>query len=397
MNPLIEQAINVLMDLIRIETVAPPGENYLELVTHLDKLLTNYGLGTRIIEVPKSIVREYYPEYADYPRYILLAELCNTRGKKIHFNAHYDVVPGGSGWLITEPFKPVFINGRVYGRGASDDKGGVAALVLLAKRLGESRDFHGCVEFSFTPDEELGGATGIGYLINQIPKPDYAIVAEPTGLDTVWIGSMGVLQLDVVVRGIPSHASQPWYGINAFEDGVRIAHSLIEGLKSRIEDRQFMSERAAITLGGSVRGGYMRNFVPDYFQFSIDRRVLPSEDYETALNELINYIYGLRSSIKSTVDVYVINKIEPALNAASTLLDKLMNAISNVLHVNPRVSISRTPVDTRYFQRAGIDSLTYGPGNISSAHGADEYIEVNDVVKSVDVYLWLVRDVYGNS
>ena len=397
MNPLIEQAINVLMDLVRIETVAPPGENYLELVTYLDKLLTNYGLGTRIIEVPKSIVREYYPEYADYPRYILLAELCNTRGKRIHFNAHYDVVPGGSGWLITEPFRPVFINGRVYGRGASDDKGGVTALVLLAMYLSGLRDFHGCIEFSFTPDEELGGATGVGYLINQIPKPDYAIVAEPTGLDTVWIGSMGVLQLDVVVRGIPSHASQPWYGVNAFEDGVRIAHSLIEGLKPKIEDRQFMGERAAITLGGSVRGGYMRNFVPDYFQFSIDRRVLPSEDYETALNELINYIYGLKSSIKSAVDVYVVNKIEPALNAASTLLNKLMNAISNVLHVNPRVSISRTPIDTRYFQRARIDSLTYGPGNIVSAHGADEYIEVNDVIKSVDVYLWLVRDVYGDS
>lgn len=129
MSGLTRQVINVLMDLIKVRTVAPPGENYLEVVTYLDNLITSYGLGTRIIEVPKSVVKEHYPpEFADYPRYILLAELCNVRDKRTHFNAHYDVVPGGSGWLVTEPFKPVLINGRVYGRGgASDDKGGVTA------------------------------------------------------------------------------------------------------------------------------------------------------------------------------------------------------------------------------------------------------------------------------
>ncbi len=127
MGESIKQVIDVLMDLIRLRTVAPPGENYLEIINYLDNLLTDYGLSTNIIEVPKSIVNESYPEYADYPRYILLAELCNARNERIHFNAHYDVVPGGGGWLVTEPFKPVLINGRVYGRGASDDKGGVTA------------------------------------------------------------------------------------------------------------------------------------------------------------------------------------------------------------------------------------------------------------------------------
>ncbi|GAB6948155.1 M20 family metallopeptidase [Vulcanisaeta sp. JCM 16161] len=397
MNETVKQVIDVLMELIRLRTVAPPGENYLEIVTYLDNLLTNYGLSTRIVEVPRSIVKENYPEYADHPRYILLAELCNARDKRIHFNAHYDVVPGGNDWLVTEPFKPVLINGRIYGRGASDDKGGAAALVSLAKRLSELGDFHGCVEFSFTPDEELGGMTGVGYLIGQVRKPDYAIVAEPTGLDTVWVGSMGILQLDIVVRGLPSHASQPWYGVNAFEDGVRIAHALINDLKPRIEDRQFLGERAAITLGGFVGGGYSRNIVPNYFQFSIDRRILPNEDLETVHNELINYINTLRDGVKSAIDIYIVNRVEPALNNKSDLLGKLMNSIDHVLHVNPRVGISRVPVDTRYFQRAGVDALTYGPGNITSAHGPDEYVEIDDIIKSVDVYLRLVREIYGNA
>ncbi|WP_243671398.1 M20/M25/M40 family metallo-hydrolase [Vulcanisaeta sp. JCM 16161] len=135
MNETVKQVIDVLMELIRLRTVAPPGENYLEIVTYLDNLLTNYGLSTRIVEVPRSIVKENYPEYADHPRYILLAELCNARDKRIHFNAHYDVVPGGNDWLVTEPFKPVLINGRIYGRGASDDKGGAAASYHWRKGL----------------------------------------------------------------------------------------------------------------------------------------------------------------------------------------------------------------------------------------------------------------------
>ncbi len=396
-NSMMRQVVDILMDLIRISTVSPPGENYLELINYLGRLLTGFGLSTRIIDVPKSVIREYYPEYADYPRYILLAELCNARDRRIHLNAHYDVVPGGNGWLVTEPFKPVLINDRVYGRGASDDKGGVTALVLLAKRLSELGDFHGCVEFSFVPDEELGGMTGIGYLINQIPRPDYAIVAEPTGLDTVWVGNMGILQLDIVIRGIPSHASQPWYGVNAFEEGVKVAYALISELKPKIEDRRFMGERATITLGGFVRGGNMRNAVPDYFQFSIDRRILPNEDVKTVLDELINCINGLRGNTRSTIDIYVVNKIESALNNKSKLLNKLMNVINNILHVDSRVGISRVPVDTRYFQKAGIDSLTYGPGNIASAHGVDEYVEVNDIIMSVDVYLQLIKDVYGSA
>ena len=390
-------ALGILMDLIRLRTVTPPGENYLDLVTYLDGLLTNYGVNTKIIEVPNSIIKEYHPEYADYPRYILLAELCNTRDKRIHFNAHYDVVPEGVGWLITEPFNPIIINGRVYGRGASDNKGGVTALVLLAKQLSELRDFRGCAEFSFTPDEEIGGLTGVGYLINQIHKPDYAIVAEPTGLNTIWIGSMGILQLDVVVRGLPSHASQPWYGVNAFENGVITAYSLITGLRSRVESKRFMNESASMVLGGLVRGGSARNIVPSYFQFSIDRRILPNEDVDQAFNEIMRFINMLNNNVKSTIDVYVINKIEPAINKYSLLLTELTNAAEETLSIKPQVKISRMPVDTRYFQKNGVDALTYGPGDITTAHGPDEYIQVNDITESVNVYLRLIRSIYSNN
>jgi succinyl-diaminopimelate desuccinylase len=294
---------------------------------------------------------------------------------------------------VTEPFKPILINGRVYGRGASDDKGGVTALILLAKRIGELREFDGCVEFSFTPDEEVGGFTGVNYLLGSITRPDYAVVAEPTGLGVIWVGSMGMVQLDVVIRGVPAHASQPQLGVNAFEDGVKVAYAIITGLKGGIEGRSYMGERAVMTLGGLVKGGLGRNIVPDYFSFSIDRRLLPNEDVNESIREIMDYIEEIRGkfSVRSAVDVYVINTIDAALNREDSMLVKgLVKAIGDVVHLSPKLMVSRTPVDTRYFQRSGTDAVTYGPGDISSAHGPDEYISVDDIIKASEVYLRLI-------
>ena len=116
-------------------------------------------------------------------------------------------------------------------------------------------------------------------MLETAPKPDYAIVTEPTGLSNIWLGSMGILQLDIIVRGIMAHAS------------------------------------ATLTLGGFVRGGFMRNLVPDYFQFSIDRRILPSEDVNTVLNEIVSYIdeFRRKNNTGSAIDVNIVNIIEPAM------------------------------------------------------------------------------------
>ncbi|MFB6469795.1 MAG: M20 family metallopeptidase [Vulcanisaeta sp. AZ3] len=396
MSDYVNYTVTTLMDLIRIRSVAPPGENYIDIVNYISKWLSEFGLNTRVTEVPKGRVREYYPEWGDYPRYIVFAEFCNSKSNKLHFNAHYDVVPGGSGWLVTDPFKPVLINGRVYGRGASDDKGGVAALMLLARRLSRLSEFNGCVEFSFTPDEEIGGLTGVNYLMEVIPKPNYAVVVEPTGLNNIWIGSMGVLQLDVIVRGVSAHASQSWLGINAFEDGVLLAHVLINGLVRDVNDKEFMGERATMVLGGLVSSGVTRNLVPGYFQFSIDRRLLPNEESSFVIREIMNYIdrYKAELNIKSSVDINVVNTIESAMNNKdSPLIKTLINTVRKVLYVEPTLSISRSPVDTRYFQRLGVDSVTYGPGDVTSAHGPDEYINVNDILLASEVYLRLAMSI----
>ena len=124
----LEWAISVLKKFIEIPTVNPPGERYGDFVSEASKVLEELGFSVEIHEVPKGVVEKYYPEYADHPRYIVIGRLGGGR-PTIQFNGHYDVVPPGAGWS-TDPFKPTIREGRLYGRGSVDMKGGIAASLL---------------------------------------------------------------------------------------------------------------------------------------------------------------------------------------------------------------------------------------------------------------------------
>ncbi|WP_069807582.1 M20 family metallopeptidase [Vulcanisaeta thermophila] len=385
----VDFAAEVLSRLISIRTEAPPGSHYEEAANYLSELLSGLGLVVKVIRVPDDYVRSNYPQWSGYPRYVVLARTC--AGKPIiHFNAHYDVVPGGNGWMLTEPFKPRVVNGRVYGRGASDDKGGVTAVLLMFRFLEELR-IDGCAEASFTPDEELGGATGVGYLINNMEVPRYALVAEPTGLDNVWVGSMGVVHLLITCRGIDAHASTPWLGVNAFEDCAIVASEIIRKLKPKVESRRFMNANATVSLGGLVRGGHGYSTVPGYFAFSMDRRLIPTEHVDEAVSEVVEFIDSIKHEVRSKVEVEVVNAVEPGINTQGELAGRLGIIINELLGVKPNVVISRWPVDTRYFQQRGVDAVTYGPGSVSVSHGPDEYVELGDVVRAGLIYALLVK------
>ena len=178
----------------------------------------------------------FYPNLVDYPRFIALARLKGVSDRPVlHFNGYYDVVPPGSGWSITEPFKAKVASGRIYGRGSTDMKCGITSILIASKALAEfCSNFNGSIELSFTPDEEVGGATGVGYILRRgIAFPDYCIIAEPSSTECIWFSHKEVLWVRVVVKGKAAHGSTPWLGVNAFEEMVEVAHAMINELKQR--------------------------------------------------------------------------------------------------------------------------------------------------------------------
>ena len=150
----------------------------------------------------------------------------------MHFNSHIDVVEAGEGWTV-DPFAGVVKDGRVYGRGACDMKGGLAASIIAAEAFMDvNPDFPGAIEISGTVDEESGGFGGVAYLARKgyfsKPKVDHVIIPEPLNKDRICLGHRGVWWAEIETKGEIAHGSMPFLGdcavrhmgavLSAFED-----------------------------------------------------------------------------------------------------------------------------------------------------------------------------------
>jgi succinyl-diaminopimelate desuccinylase len=392
--------VSVLKELISVPTVNPPGEKYEEMASVLERVLDDLGLSVEIIRVPDDIVVKYYPWAKGYPRFIVIARLGSGR-PVLHFNGHYDVVPPGQGWSV-DPFKPVIKDGKIYGRGSSDMKGGIAAVIAAVKALIDEgwRPEKGSIELAFTPDEEVGGETGVLYMLEKgLARPDYVIVAEPTTSSRIWIGSRGVVWARVKIHGKQAHGSAPWLGKNAFEAMSEIAvwlrRNYIPRLKERKTDLPMDDPRAAhptLTMGGEVHGGAKTNIVPGYYEFSLDRRLIPGESPDDVAKELKEAVMraardtGILSE-GFRVEVEVQGKASAVwVDPKHPFVEKLVSVIREVLGVEPARTICIGGLDTRYYQERGIAALTYGPGALDVAHMPDEYAPISELVNVAKVY-----------
>ncbi len=392
----LSELVDLLCDLISIPTVNPPGENYREFCEHVRDVLSSWGIESELVKVPEEYVERFLPECREYPRYILRTGIGSGR-PILHLNGHYDVVPPGSGWHVTEPFKPRVVNDRVYGRGSVDMKGGIAVCLMLLKLLREAEStISGRVELVLVPDEETGGATGTGYLVDVLKvRPDYVIVAEPSSSRRVLIGNKGALWLLVEVHGRQAHGATPWLGLNAFELGVKLAFHVMDPLKKLAESRVSMyeydvegGERATITFGGDVRSAGKVNVVPGYFAFSVDRRVIPEENLKQVEREIVEFIENKARELNINVSIKVLQRAPPAtVSPESELVKKLDDAALEVLGSRLRKVVCTGGLDTRYYQLAGIQAVTYGPGDAACAHMADEFVEISELRDVLKVYL----------
>ncbi|MCS7099685.1 MAG: M20 family metallopeptidase [Sulfolobales archaeon] len=396
----VEWGIKILKDMVSIPTVNPPGENYSEFTKLSREILEPLGFDVEVVEVPGEYVAKHYPDYAQYPRYVVLARYGSGR-PVLHFNGHYDVVPAGSGWT-RNPFEPAIEGGRLYGRGSSDMKGGIAAFIAAAKTLVESvGGVKGSLELALVPDEEIGGETGTGYLVRELgSRPDYVVIAEPSGSGTIWVGHKGALWVFVEVFGRQAHGSTPWLGVNAFEYMVEVANRFVREYVPQLELRKSSYEyddprgaRPTAMVGGEVRGGAKVNVVPGHYSFSIDRRVVPEEKLEDVEKEVVEFVEKISKELKEVkISVRVVNRLPPALtNPDSELVRTVRGVAKEVLNHEPRTTVCLGGLDMRYYTQAGIQTVTYGPGLLGVAHIADEYLPLDEFEKMTKIYYLLME------
>ena len=198
-----ESLIELTQDLIRMPTVNPPCANYLEICEFLKKRLEASGFETQLIRAKGAIA-----DSDKYPRWNIVAKYAGKNpGDCVHFNSHTDVVEVGHGWT-KDPFGGELHDGKIYGRGACDMKGGLATSIIAAEAfIATYPDFNGSIEISGTADEESGGFGGVAYLAEKgfFKHVDHVIIPEPLNKDRVCIGHRGVWWAEVETKGRIAH------------------------------------------------------------------------------------------------------------------------------------------------------------------------------------------------
>ncbi len=395
-NWVYDKAEEILMKSIEYPTVL--GEAYKDIVEYYAEVLKEYGIHITIHKVPEEYVREKLKSEMNpnKPRYILLARI-GSGDKVLQFNGHYDVVFPGEGWSITDPFKPLKKDNKIYGRGSTDMKGGIAAfLASMIYYAQQNKEPDIIVEAAIVPDEEIGGATGTGYLVNELgSRPNWVIIAEPSGLDNIWHGHKGSVWAMVKVKGKQAHGSVPMLGVNAFEKMVYVAKYLIENYLPSLEKKKSkyiydieVANHPTATLGGKLLSPGSINIVPGLSGFSIDRRLIVEENTSEVISELEQVIRKASSAAKAEVELEIVEKMEPAItDPNSEIIRVLEEAVKKNIGKKPRKTICVGGLDLRYYTNKGIQATSYGPGEPNMAHKINEYITVESIRKAIDIYV----------
>jgi succinyl-diaminopimelate desuccinylase len=397
LSKLHELGLYILSESIKYKTVL--GEQYEDLVDFYREVLSEHGVHVTVHRVPDEYVKKHLPERfnPDKPRYILLARV-GSGDRVLQFNGHYDVVPPGEGWA-TDPFTPTIAEGKLYGRGATDMKGGIAAFLAAMIHYAE-REPDIIVEGVLVPDEEIGGVTGTGYLVRELKsRPDWVVIAEPTGPTQLYNGHRGIVWFIVKVYGKQAHGSAPWLGDNAFEKMLVLAKRFIDEYRSILEGRvssySYEDPRAAkptINPGGILLSPGAFNIVPGVSGFSVDRRLIVEESVEAVVEEVKRLVEKISAEIGVKAEVEVAQTSNPAYTPESSLIvSAVKRSALEVLGVDPKPVICTGGLDLRYYAEERIEAVAYGPGVIGLAHQPNEYIELAEFYKFIDVYIKLVE------
>ena len=307
----------------------------------------------------------------------LIATFEGGGSSTILLEAHTDTVPVDG--MTVDPFGGVIEDGKLYGRGACDVKGGGVAMYGAFRRLVLEKPANAPrVILAFTVDEEHT-FLGVQALVKSGLRADFAIVAEPTSLNIVR-SHKGVVRWQIETTGRACHSSKPQDGINAVYrmGGILIA---IEHYAAELQARTPDANLGARTLVvGTIRGGVSPNTVPDRCVIDIDRRLLPGESATEAIDDLTRYLQG-----------FEFTALPPKLacppllpNGGDDYVARLGAAIDRV---RGRHEVLNVPygTDASTIQEAGIPAVVFGPGDIAQAHTKDEWIDVEELDAAAEV------------
>lgn len=369
----------ILCALIRANTVNPPGNEDVAAEIVLEAL-RQVGVEGRTVEAQ--------------PRRTNVLVGVGPASPALLVAAHLDVVPAGEGWA-SDPFEPVVAEGKVTGRGASDNKGVAAAMLALAPFLVEHAGELGAgALLAFVADEEQGSRLGMDYLTDEgyFDAVDAAIIPDCEGnMLTIYTSEKGLLHLKVTAHGRAAHGSTPQLGSNAILHMLDLVARLDE---IGLAEATHPLHTPATWNVGTIDGGQAPNVVPATCAAEIDIRYLPGQSAD-AITETLRRIADDVAAEKDecSFDIDTMMHLAPAaVNDNAPIIAAVSQAAREILGTAPDVAgLSGTTV-TKQLVYKGIDAVSFAPGDKGVAHTADEYVCIDELVQFAEVLGLLLYD-----
>ena len=366
------RAVELTKELVRFKTVNPTHPER-DCAEHLGRMLEVGGFSVEFDEFAPN-------------RTSLVARIAGAaNGAPLAFTGHIDTVPLGAAAWSRDAFAGETASGRLYGRGSSDMKSGVAAFVVAALDLARAARRQSGLLLLILAGEETGCQGAFHLARNQamLGRAGALIVAEPTG-NLPLVGHKGALWLRARTRGVTAHGSMPEKGVNAIHAAARAVATL----------QQFRFDAApdgllgAPTLNvGTIVGGLNINSVPDRAEIGIDIRTIPAQNHAALLGRLQSAL-GSEVELEPIVDV-------PAIRTASEhpWVQEVFELMTPILGSRPEPQAAPYFTDASALTPAygGIPTLVLGPGEMAMAHQTDEYCEIDRIGQAVDAYISIAR------
>ena len=352
--------------LIAIPSENPPGNHYEECV------------GTLFDELVRLRFDDVRREGA-----CVLASV-GTGPRILYFSGHYDVVPVQS----PDQFQPRVQGENLFGRGSSDMKSGLAAMIhAAAAARDEGLLLSGRIGIVLVPDEETAGPRGSRELDARglLGKDGIGMLTpEPTG-GIVWNANRGAITLRATMRGKPAHVGRQFEGVNAFEQALPAMVRLAE-IKKEVELRETQyhiapaaARKSILLLGGRSEGGTNFNVTPDRFSFTLDRRINPEENLEAEAQRVRHALEGF--------EIETLQHEPAAATPEGDPLGRVLSRhISSVTGKEAAFEMCPGLLETRFYAVRGIPAFAYGPGLLTVSHGPNEFVPIPNIVQCALIY-----------
>ncbi|MDR6101597.1 acetylornithine deacetylase/succinyl-diaminopimelate desuccinylase family protein [Agrobacterium larrymoorei] len=367
-----------LAEIIAIRSENPPGGEG-EVAVYVERLLKEEGFSVSLTE--------YKPG-----RFNVEAKLENGTGPVFAFNTHMDTVPAGDGWT-SDAFTLREADGKLFGRGACDCKGPLIAMIEAMRMLAADRStWSGTLLGVFVGDEEIA-SEGAKYYASTKPNIDFAVVGEPTS-NTTYSAHKGSLRPVVRVQGVPAHSGTPHLGDNAIYRAGQLL-TLIETYHNDVVRKRThpLVGEASLTVT-RISGGHADNVLPGACDLLLDRRMVPGEDEEVVKQELAALLkdaydrFGVKAEIidyKATTG----SATETAPDHPVVLAS--LEACKENGTVDPGPFGFQGGCDLVHFRSLGAQGTVIGPGSLSVAHKADEFVPVDEFITCSIIYRDVAR------